>query len=120
MLASAMCLAFVIAACGSNSSNSGGTNDAAASSNLEPDLVIQASNWKFDQEDYAIKAGEPVNIKLDSVEGVHALKINKTKYTIKNDQTITVNFDKPGTYKIICSLPCGTGHSQMVANLIVE
>jgi cytochrome c oxidase subunit 2 len=31
-----------------------------------------------------------------------------------------VTFDKPGTYDIICTLPCGTGHADMKSKLIVS
>jgi len=122
ILASVMCLAFVIAACGAgNSSNTPADNTSAADpSEATSELVIQASNWKFDKDEYKIKAGETVNLKVDSIDGVHAIQILKTKYNVKNNQTLAVKFAEPGTYTIICSQPCGTGHSKMKATLIVE
>ncbi|MNZ57440.1 hypothetical protein D3C78_754180 [compost metagenome] len=120
LLASAMCLFIVLAACGAN--NNGGNNSGAAAADSEAtsEIVITASNWKFDQEEYKIKAGETVSIKLDSIEGMHSAKIQKTKYDIKKGNPVAVKFDKPGTYDIICNVPCGQGHTTMVSKLVVE
>lgn len=122
VLSGIMLLAVILAACGAN--NKGNSADPitnpADPSEATSEIVIQASNYTFDKEEYRIKVGETVNIKVDSIDGVHAVKIVKTDYNIKNNQTVAVNFAKPGAYTMICSQPCGTGHNQMKATLIVE
>ena len=60
------------------------------------DLVITASNWKFDQKEYKIKAGETVNIKLDSIEGMHGVQIKKTDYSISGGKAVPVTISEPG------------------------
>lgn len=131
--ASMLALALVIAACGANSDNSKTTtgevnnasgNESSASGNETSasgnEVVITATNWEFDQKEYRIKAGEPVDLTVKSTKGVHAVRILKTDYNIGNKETVSVQFDAPGTYDMICSVPCGTGHGMMKAKLIVE
>ncbi|MDQ6423011.1 cupredoxin domain-containing protein [Paenibacillus sp. LHD-117] len=122
--ASVMALTLIIAACGANSSggnNSGNNAGAAVNTGAEPtsEVVLTASSWEFDQQEYQIKAGEPVALTLKSVDGVHGVQILKTAYKIGNNKTVTVQFDEPGTYEIICNIQCGVGHGKMKATLVV-
>ncbi len=127
LFASAMCLVIVLAACGTNKGNEGtaasptdsvetsaGEGGAAAG-----EIVITASNYKFDKSEYKIKAGEATNIKLDSIDGLHGLQIRKTEYNIPNGKTVAVTIAEPGEYEIICNVPCGSGHTKMKTKLIV-
>ncbi|WP_054028482.1 hypothetical protein [Bacillus sp. FJAT-28004] len=123
LFASAMCLVVVIAACGTNTAKPENkeTNTTVADSGASSsDLVMTASNWKFDKKEYKIKAGETVNLKLDSVDGIHGVQIKKTDYKLANGDTIAVNISEPGSYEMICSVPCGAGHREMKAVLVVE
>ncbi len=38
----------------------------------------------------------------------------------KENPSKQVTFDKPGTYEIICVLPCGEGHAKMKSKLVVQ
>ncbi len=123
VFASILTLALVAAACGGG--NKGG--EKTANYELEnlgdatSEIVITAKNWEFDQPEYKIKSGETVNLSLKSIEGVHGVKIGDTKYAeIKNNKSVPVKFTAPGTYEIICSVPCGQGHATMKSKLIVE
>jgi Heme/copper-type cytochrome/quinol oxidases, subunit 2 len=126
IFASVLTLALVIAACGSNSGGKGEQDgsavDATANAGGEEGsgIVISASDWEFDQEQYTIKAGEAVNVTLKSVDGVHGISILKTDYDIKDGKTVSVQIDEPGTYDIICNVPCGRGHRLMKAQLVVQ
>lgn len=123
-------LVAIVAACGSNTGgNSGGNNTSggsggdpnADSSAASSEIVITATNWKFDQEEYKIKTGETVNLTLKSAGGSHGVQILKSGYDqIRNDETLAVKFDEPGTYDIICSIPCGNGHRTMKSKLVIE
>ncbi|MDQ0110984.1 cupredoxin domain-containing protein [Paenibacillus harenae] len=125
LFASALCLVAVLAACGAKSdnqeSNNAGNGEAVAADSgaTGEEVVITASNWEFDQKEYKIKAGEATNITLKSTDGVHGVKIDKVD-NIANGQTKTVTVAEPGTYEMICSVPCGNGHRQMKATLVVE
>ncbi|MBH5317341.1 cupredoxin domain-containing protein [Paenibacillus sp. GSMTC-2017] len=125
--ASILGLALVIAACGangkeSNTAGNGAGNKEAVETGSEStsEVVITASDWEFDQQEYKIKAGENVDLTLKSVGSIHGVSILKSDYSIKNNKTISVKFDEPGTYDMICSIPCGAGHRLMKAKLIVE
>ncbi|MEF2243476.1 MULTISPECIES: cytochrome C oxidase subunit II [unclassified Paenibacillus] len=128
LVAVALSLVLVLAACGSNdkggNSDNGSTpsNSAAPSENTaaEGGVTIVASNWKFDKAEYKIKAGESIDMTVDSAEGIHGIKILKTDVNIENKQTVAVKIDEPGTYDIICNIPCGAGHAKMKAKLVVE
>ncbi len=120
-------LAFTLAACGGNNGNnaanepaagnSGAANNGAAASNV---VDITATNFKFDQEVYKVKAGE-VTFNLKNAEGVHGIKISNTDVKLDNNTTSqTVNLDNPGEYVIECSIPCGSGHIKMKSKLVVE
>ncbi|MHA7964418.1 cupredoxin domain-containing protein [Paenibacillus sp. CAU 1782] len=123
-------LVAIVAACGSNTGGNSGGNSAtrgsggdlsADSSAASSEVVITASNWKFDQEEYKIKSGETVNLTLKSAGGVHGVQILKSGYDqIRHDETLAVKFDEPGTYDIICSIPCGNGHRTMKSKLVIE
>lgn len=125
LFAGVMCAVFVIAACGANNSTNNAANKevntiAADSGAASSELVITASNWEFDQKEYKIKAGETVNLTLKSIDGVHGIQILKTDYDkIEIGKTVPVSFAEAGTYEMICSVPCGQGHRQMKATLVV-
>lgn len=124
IFAGAMCLAVILAACGANSNNQESTETGGAVANdsgsAAAELVISAHNWEFDQAEYKIKAGEATNISLKSTDGVHGIQIKNVGASIGTGKTKTVTVDEPGTYEIICNVPCGNGHGKMKAMLVVE
>ncbi|MFD3257711.1 cupredoxin domain-containing protein [Paenibacillus lentus] len=110
-------LLVVLAACG-NSSGGG-----AEESNLTPEseIVIEATNFKFDQEEYRVKKDSPVKITFKNVEGNHGIIIPGLKVELKGkSQSKVVVPKEAGEYEIACSIMCGAGHSTMVSKLIVE
>lgn len=126
LFAATLCLVFVIAACGSanknnetGSTNTGTNNGSTNAGSTGGEVVIKAKNWEFAEKEYKIKAGEPVQIKLESTEGVHGIEISNSKVKIANNATQTVTLDA-GEYEIKCNVPCGTGHAQMKTKLTVE
>lgn len=88
-----------------------------------PTLKLVASNFKFEQPEYTVKAGEKMKVSLSIKEGIHAVKISGNGVDIdldKQNASKEVTFDKPGTYTIVCTLPCGAGHADMVSKLVVQ
>ncbi len=82
-------------------------------------ITIVATNFAFDQAEYRVKKGE-VSIKLDNKEGVHGIMIPGLDLNIQGNGTQKITLNETGEYDILCSVPCGTGHVQMKAKLIVE
>jgi cytochrome c oxidase subunit 2 len=119
-------LVFALSACGSKKDEAADTivDPAKASGTTEAstELLLKASDktFKFDQEEYTIKKGEAIKLTLVNESGTHELKISGLDVNLKKgkmSQTITP--DKAGTYTIKCSYPCGNGHINMNAKLIV-
>ncbi|KIL37806.1 hypothetical protein SD70_30655 [Gordoniibacillus kamchatkensis] len=94
---------------------------AASKAEAGTTLKVTMSNWKFDQAEYQVKAGETKKVTLVLAEGVHELNIPDLgiKLNAQNRQA-EVKFDKPGKFEMHCSLPCGQGHEQMKATLVVQ
>ncbi|GLX67139.1 hypothetical protein MU1_14830 [Paenibacillus glycanilyticus] len=115
IFAAVCCLCVVVAACGSG--NKGNNADSNAASSAVADVVIKASSWEFDQPEYHIKKGQ--SIKLELIDGVHGVEIEKTNLKLTQNKIKTVNLDA-GEYEIKCNIPCGGGHSKMTAKLIVD
>lgn len=130
-IAACAVLAVTLAACGGNNggtnasneaANNAAANNAAANGGAAAGNVVDltATNYKFDQEVYKVKAGE-VTFNLDNKEGIHGVKISNTDVNLDSKTTSqTVTIDNPGEYEIICSVPCGPGHVKMRAKLVVE
>lgn len=85
-------------------------------------LRIEAySDFTFDQTEYRVKQGENVRLVLKNVSGIHGIEIAEFGIKLEGDTLQQdVVFDRPGEYEIICSIPCGIGHDDMKAKLIVE
>lgn len=96
----------------------------AAVPDVEPngntvDLVIEAVDFQFNEEEYRVRAGDTVNVTFKNVQGVHGVEIKG--YGIRLRDNATASFvAAPGEYLIICNIPCGIGHSDMISKLIVE
>jgi len=125
VLALVSALMVVLMACGSTSNSNNPATPAAPIEVSEDEiatgsLVITASDWEFDKEYYAIRAGESVELTVDSISGVHGVEILNTEYNnIINNKTTAVTITEPGTYDIRCSIPCGSGHRTMTTKLVV-
>lgn len=97
------------------------SEDEIAAEPGKPQLRISASNFKFDQPEYRVKQGETVQLVVRNAEGTHGIDITQLGISLKGSElSKEVTFDKAGTYDIICNVPCGTGHVDMKAKLIVE
>jgi cytochrome c oxidase subunit 2 len=140
-------LIVVLSACGSKTDNSAANTTAPTSSDTtsmvptasatgttapslagtvqEVKLIASSVNFKYDQTEYKVKKGVPVHITLQNKDGMHGaiiadfgVDLQSKSPTDKPEATFTPN--KTGTFIIKCSVPCGTGHMTMTANLIVE
>jgi cytochrome c oxidase subunit II len=97
--------------------------EAAAKADAGKSLKISASNWQFDQPEYKVAKGQTLKVSLILKEGTHAVDISGQGLDVKLDKntpTQEVTFDKPGTYEIHCTLPCGQGHANMMSKITVS
>ena len=95
----------------------------AAPAFAHPTVDVVASNWKFTPGTVEMHVGETTVLHFTSSGGVHGIRsddlgIAQTTIAPNKFVDVTVTPKKPGTYKIYCSIPCGSGHGDMV--LVVE
>lgn len=95
---------------------------ANVETNQNIDLV--AVNFEFKgkngEKTFYVKAGEKATMTLTSEEGLHGVAIEGLDAEINepNGKT-TFTPEKPGEYKIYCSIFCGAGHGDMTSKLVV-
>jgi cytochrome c oxidase subunit 2 len=111
----AVALAFALTACSEDKPSS--TTNGGDSGN---EVKIVATNFKFDQDVYKVKKGEPVTLKLESQEGFHGIQISGLDVNLQPNESVTITPEEAGEYEMICSIMCGTGHAKMKAKLVVE
>lgn len=111
---------FIISACNSNGSQA--SNNTSESNVIpEAELVITATDYKFDQTEYHLKKDVPVKIIFKNEEGNHGLLIPGLKLQLdRQNDTKVITPTKSGKYEISCSIMCGTGHGTMISTIIVE
>lgn len=116
MLAGFFLLA-AIAACG------GPELSSAVEETNVPDpyrLEIIASNFQFDQPEYRVKAGQPIEFSIVNKQGHHGYEIEGLGIQIMHGDKKQYIIHEPGEYTIFCHIMCGSGHSNMKSVLIVE
>lgn len=125
----ALTVVFALSACGGSKEEGTDTATDNATNNSPTDevsgdareIALKAANFEFDQKEYKAKVGETVKFTLVNEEGVHGVQMDGIDVNLdvgNPSQTVTLN--EAGTYEIICSVFCGTGHSDMKSTLIVE
>lgn len=87
----------------------------------ENELRITGTSFEFDQAEYHLKAGEPITISYKNKlgGGIHAMAISGTDINLEDGDKVEHTFEA-GSYEIVCSIMCGTGHTEMISTLIVE
>jgi cytochrome c oxidase subunit II len=88
-------------------------------------VQITAERFSFTPSEIRVKAGVPLEIRLESDDTDHGFRIPGTKIDVRipkrNRGSVTVTFqaDKPGRYGFECSHVCGAGHSFMRGTIVV-
>ncbi|MCE3199821.1 cytochrome C oxidase subunit II [Paenibacillus sonchi] len=115
----------ILAACGGTGNNTGTANnkDGAAEAGLTADeeLMISATNYSFDQKEYHLKKGVPVNIVFKNESGNHGILVPELNLRLDGkDSSQVIVPEEAGTFEMTCAIMCGSGHSGMSAKVIVE
>ncbi len=104
---------------------------------LQVDVTAQQFAWRFDYPEQGVTSnelhvpvGRQLELTLTSLDVIHAFWV--PEWRIKRDvvpagpggnevdNTIVVTPDLEGTYSVVCTELCGTGHSTMRAFTVVE
>jgi heme/copper-type cytochrome/quinol oxidase subunit 2 len=84
---------------------------------------IEARDYAFTPATIEVNPGDRVTIELESGDYVHGLHIEGYEVNLTADpgQPASVTFfaDRPGTFRIRCSVPCGSLHPFMGGRLRV-
>ncbi|TVX98314.1 cytochrome C oxidase subunit II [Cohnella terricola] len=111
-------LALTLSACGGKNTDSD-KNSQATEEAASQEVVIKASSWEFDQTEYALPKDTPVKLTVENISGAHGIEIIGQDIQIRGGKSKVVNLPA-GTYEFKCNIMCGTGHSKMVAKLVVS
>ncbi|NBI28105.1 cupredoxin domain-containing protein [Chengkuizengella marina] len=118
ILITILAIALTAAACAASEDSSNAAVETSSADAKE--LKIIASDFAFDQTEYKVAVGEPVNFSIENADGFHAFKIKKLGIEIDQGSSKQFTINEPGTYEIRCSIQCGSGHNEMVSTLVVE
>ncbi|MBT7762995.1 hypothetical protein HN734_04005 [Candidatus Woesearchaeota archaeon] len=92
--------------------------------NAVKEFTMIARKFEFEPAEIRVMEGDTVRITVTSEDVAHGIAISE--FDVKEDfgpgETVTVEFvaDKKGTFTFFCSVFCGTGHREMVGQLVVE
>ncbi len=117
-------LLFVVS-CTSSQEVATDSESSAESSPLSvKEFTIIAKNFAFEPSTITVQEGDTVILHVTSMEGTHgyAIRDYNIDLFVEQGKTETVEFiaDKKGTFTTRCSVPCGSGHSDMKGVLVVE
>ncbi len=110
-------LMLALSACGGNDTKSGNSSPASEES-YSQEVVIKASNWEFDQQEYSLPKDTPVKLTLENLSGAHGIEVVGQDITIRGNKSKVVTLPA-GTYEVKCNIMCGQGHAQMITKLVV-
>lgn len=85
---------------------------------------ITAKKWEFDPGTITVNKGDTVKLHIKSIDVSHGFGLSAFGINEQLDpgETVDIEFtaDKTGTFTFACSVFCGSGHSGMKGQLIVE
>ena len=87
-------------------------------------IAISAELWKFTPNVITAKKDEVVTLQVTGISGTHGfsvpgLDINETIFMGKT-VNIPLRTNTTGTFEFACSIQCGSGHSDMNGQIIIE
>lgn len=100
------------------------TTSQGASSGVEHNITMELSKFAFDPNIIEVNQGDVIHLTLTSKDTTHGFSIDayNVNMTVNGGetQTVTIQADQKGTFEFYCSVPCGSGHSDMNGKLIVK
>lgn len=83
-----------------------------------------AKQWEFTPNTIEVNQGDTIKLHIKSTDVTHGFKLLEfgVDESLKPGKTVDVEFiaDKTGTFTFACSVFCGSGHSGMKGQLIVN
>jgi len=88
-------------------------------------ITLQARQFAWTPDRIEVKAGETVELTLESTDEKHGfesakLRLREVKFTKGEPGRVTFKAERPGTYPFKCSHYCGAGHRRMRGTIVIE
>lgn len=97
---------------------------AGVSTNSIKEISIVAKQFSFSPNPIKLKFNERVKLKITSTDVIHGFSVPELNIdeVISPGKETIIDFmpSKKGTFTLLCSITCGTGHSGMRGNIIIE
>lgn len=118
-------MSVMLTACGQgNPSTPSAAGDSAGSSSNAQVVKVTATDYAWTLDKQEVKAGQPVKFVITDEEGAHGFSIIGTgvnqPLTPGSVTTVTWTPEQAGTYWIVCSQMCGSGHGNMKTQITVK
>jgi cytochrome c oxidase subunit II len=85
---------------------------------------MTAKKWAFDPSTITVKKGDTVVLSIESIDVAHGISISEFDVLERLEPGVTTEIEfvanKTGSFSMVCSVFCGSGHSGMKGTLIVE
>ena len=86
-------------------------------------LARAIPSWEYLPKEMSVPVGSKVTFYVTSPDVQHGFKIQDTNANFQvvpgQVSTLSITFDKPGTYNYICTEYCGSGHGIMYGSITV-
>ena len=83
-----------------------------------------ADNWSFTPSAFAVRKGERVELHVTGNTGIHGFSIPALDINVSvsagETKVVTIPTNEAGTFSFRCSIPCGSGHANMVGTVTIE
>jgi plastocyanin len=120
VITAAFVLFMGVQACGGET----GPTPTAASADADGTFSVLHRNYAFEPKRLSFGVGETVEFQLNSKDEIHTFTVRKlgVNWVVTQEakpQAQSFTFDRPGTYRLICTIPGHEG-SGMVGEITVE
>jgi heme/copper-type cytochrome/quinol oxidase subunit 2 len=96
---------------------------ARARNPVEHTFIVEASRFAYTPSILKVSQGDQVTIELTSQDVVHGLAVDGYDLEVQADPgqsgRLTFTADRPGTFRLRCSVTCGSMHPFMIGKLQV-
>lgn len=87
-------------------------------------MTIAVDNWSFSPNVINVKQGEKITLQLIGGDGIHSFAVPELGLNVRVEpgQTVSVELptDQAGTFDAMCRIPCGPGHKDMKATIVIS
>lgn len=87
-------------------------------------INMTAKKWEFDPAVIRVNQGDQVKLIIESTDVTHGvfIKAFDVNEVLSPGRATTIEFtaNTKGSFPLVCSVPCGSGHGSMTGELIVE